>query len=145
MADSTAGMTDVPRVADSTAADADVVRRAYQAVSRGDRAELAALIADGAVWRVPGRSAVAGEYQGRSAVIEFLSRLRELSEGTLRVELTDLAASEAHGVALQRVTAARGGRRLDAEMCVVYSVRGGLLAAATYYVFDQHAYDEFWS
>ncbi len=122
-----------------------MVRHAYEAVGRGAGPELAALIAEEAVWRVPCRSPVAGEYQGRAAVLEFLSRLRELTEGSLRVELTDLAASDAHGVALQRVTAARRGRSLDADMCVAYSIRDGLLAAATYYVFDQHAYDEFWS
>ncbi len=138
-------MTEVERVADGSAANADVVRRAYEAVDRGGGSELAALIAEGAVWRVPGRSRLAGEYRGRGAVLEFLSRLRDRSEGTLRVTLTDLAASERHCVALQRVTAARGGRGLDADMCVVYSIGDGLLANATYYVFDQHAYDEFWS
>jgi uncharacterized protein len=125
--------------------NAVVVRRAYDAAARGDAAGLAALIAPGAQWSVPGRSQVAGEYRGREEVFAFLGRLRELSGNTLHVELSDVAGSDQHGVALQRVTATREGRHLDVGMCVVYRVDDGLLTRARYFVDDQAAYDAFWS
>jgi ketosteroid isomerase-like protein len=132
-------------VSDSGAATAAVVRKAYDAVERGDIEGLFVLIAPDAVWRVPGRSPVAGAHRGHAEIGRFLAGLRERCGGTLRVRLDDIAVGDESAVALQRVTAERNARTLDLTMCVVYRASGGLLVEARYFVEDQAAYDAFWS
>jgi ketosteroid isomerase-like protein len=132
-------------VTDPGTATAAVVRAAYGAVERGDTAGLFDLIAPEAVWFVPGTSPLSGAHRGHDRIRAFLVGLRERSQGSLRVQLQDLAVGERVAVAVQRVTAERSGRSLDVSMCVVYRAAEGLLTEARYFVDDQGQYDAFWS
>ena len=63
--------------------------------------------AEGLRYHVPGRSPIAGDYEGAAQVVEFFGRLFELSGGTFRVELHDVVANDQHTVALFNVRAGR--------------------------------------
>ena len=60
----------------SASGNAELVRRAYAASDEADIETLTALIDENASWCTPGRSPVAGEYQGRDAVLAQLRPLR---------------------------------------------------------------------
>jgi ketosteroid isomerase-like protein len=64
------------------------VRDAFRAFGERDSITVGRLIGNGVVWRVPGRSAMAGEYRGRAEIFEFLRRAAEptggLSDGRCR-------------------------------------------------------------
>lgn len=77
--------------------NATLVRTLIDEFSRGDLAAVATHFAPDAVWELPGRGVLAGEYKGPDAIIGFLARSFELSGGTLRLQVMDVLAGQ-HGV-----------------------------------------------
>jgi len=55
------------------------------------------------VWRVPGKSFLAKDYEGHEEVFGFFGRLMELTSGTFRVESLDMLAPLPSGSPLGRV------------------------------------------
>ena len=123
----------------------DVLRRAYEALASGDFGTLMGLLADDVKAHVPGRSPVAGDYDGKDAVGGYVAMLGELSGGTLRFEPHDVAASEAHSVGLVRDLAERGDKTLDMNNVHVWHVAAGQLSEIWIYPGDLYVWDEFWS
>ena len=60
--------------------------------SGGDDRPLARRLAAEVVWIVPGNNAIAGRYEGRSQVIGYFHRRRELAGGTFQVHPSALAS-----------------------------------------------------
>jgi len=79
----------------------------YDAFGRGDMETAAAMYADDIDWRVNGPSPAAGTYLGKDAVFGFFERMTTQYEGTLRVEVTAMAADERHGFVRVRESARR--------------------------------------
>ncbi|HEX8071351.1 MAG TPA: nuclear transport factor 2 family protein [Pyrinomonadaceae bacterium] len=124
--------------------NAAVLRRAYEAFLRGDFDTLGEVFAPDITWHVPGRSQVAGAHRGRDAVFAYFGRLMELSGGTFRPDPRDIAASDAHAVSLEHLSAVRAGRTLDVDLALVVRVQNGQIVEARDYFSDQAAWDEFW-
>ncbi|MFY9606148.1 MAG: nuclear transport factor 2 family protein [Thermoplasmata archaeon] len=123
----------------------NAVRRLYDAFARNDEREIKDCFVHDAVWHLPGRSLIAGDHQGLDAVLKFLRKLRELSGGTFRAELTDVMANDRYAVALQHATGTRGAKRLDVTACQVMRIHEGRIAEVRGYYSDQYALDDFWS
>ena len=115
-----------------------VIRRAYAALNRGDLGAFSAEFAPDAVWHGAGASITGAEAIGR-----LVGQLRELSGGTLQVELHDVLANDEHAVALQITRAERGGRSLADRVVYVFHVRDGKIAEA-FFTGDPRVQDEFW-
>lgn len=124
--------------------NATVARTMVDAFTRGDLATVGAAFADDAVWDLPGRSAVAGEYKGPDAVIGFLAKAYELSGGTLQLEVIDILGSDWGAVQVQRVIANHGGRSLDCVETLAHEIVEGKIVR-TYHRPDQYAIDAFFS
>lgn len=125
-----------------------LVRRAIEELTAGARAApCGELLAVNVRWHEPGRSLVAGDYEGRDEVCSSLfGRLRELSGGTFRVtEWDGITIHDAREVAMYVVRARRAGRDLLSRDVCVAELRDGAIAAARIYHADQHAWDRFWS
>lgn len=89
------------------------MRDGYVAFGKGDLPALEELMTEDVRWHVPGRTAMSGTYEGRTAVFEFFGRVMELTEGSFRVEPLTLLADDHYGAAPVRITAHRGDRHLD--------------------------------
>jgi ketosteroid isomerase-like protein len=96
-------------------------------------------------WHIPGRSPLAGDYEGVAQVLEYSGRVLELSGGTLVVELRDVLANDEHVVTLFTIRAERAGKHWEDSYVTVSRIRDGKLAEHWSYPGDQYAYDEFWS
>ncbi len=120
-------------------------RKGHEAFGRNDTETLAGLIAEDTLWHIAGTGPLSGDYSGRDAVFEFFAKLGELSEGTLQLHDDDLLGSETRSVALFRMTATRGDKKLDADCCEVVRWENGLVAEEWVFAFDQRTLDEFWS
>jgi len=59
----------------------ELVRQAYAAQSRGDMEGYLALLADDFVLHIPGRSQIAGDYQGHEEVRRHFREIAALSGG----------------------------------------------------------------
>jgi uncharacterized protein len=125
--------------------NAAIVRRMYQAFAVRDMQTLRELFADDAVWHLPGRSRISGDYRGADSIVnDFMARIGPLSGNTLKVELLDIAVGDDHAVAIQHATAAHEGRTLDVTACQVMRIRGGKIIEVQGHYSDLYAMDAFW-
>lgn len=124
--------------------NAQTLRAVYDALAAGDFATILGLMADDVTASVPGRSQVAGEYVGKEAVGGYVTKLAELSGGTLRFEPHDVLVSDEHGVGLVRDLAERDGKTLAMNNVHVWHVRDGVLNQIWIYPGDLRAWDDFW-
>jgi ketosteroid isomerase-like protein len=126
--------------------NAEVVRRFTDAQQRGDAVGLMELLADDVVWHVPGKNLLSRDYVGKAEVAGFWGRARELSGGTVRIELIEVLGGDAFGVALVRVFGEREGRSLGGQFqAFTYRIEGGKIAEFWFMVEDRYAVDAFWS
>jgi hypothetical protein len=102
----------------------DLVRRGYDAFSRGDIETLRQLFADDTIFHEPGRNPVSGDYQGIDQVLAFFDE---------------------HAVGVHVSEGEREGRQLHSLQTIVFHVRAGRFVEAWALHYDQHATDEFWA
>ncbi len=126
-------------------APTDVARAAYDAFAKGDLEGLGALLAPGTRWQIGDVPPLNGEYVGQEQVLGgFLAKLMELSGGTFRVEVHDLAGTDRHAMAIVHETAERDGRTLDAYNTHVFQVEDGKVARLWAAAPDVAAAEAFW-
>ena len=98
----------------SAQSNAEAMRKGYEAFSRGDMDMLRnELFAPDVVWHQGGRNQTSGDYRGADEVIGLFGKLFQLTDGTFRVDIHDVVASEEHVVVLGRVSAQRAGKTLQ--------------------------------
>jgi ketosteroid isomerase-like protein len=103
----------------------DLIRRGYDAFTRGDMDTLRELYHPDIVWHAPGRSQLAGDHQGVDTVFGFFGRTMELTGGNFRVEVHDIVANDEHAVGLHTAYAEREGKALQDNNTLVFHVRDG--------------------
>jgi uncharacterized protein len=121
------------------------VRRVFDAFAGGDPRALFEVIAEDAVWRVPGNVQVARTYRGRAEIFELFRETRRLTDGTYRSELRWALADDDHAVAVYRASGTRLGRTIDIDQVLVIRLDEGrwidVLALPT----DPVAFEAFWA
>jgi ketosteroid isomerase-like protein len=121
------------------------MRAAIEAFSDGDLGPISGVLADDIVWHVGGDHPLSGEYQGRQSVIGYLQKARELTEGTLHLEVEEVLANERHGAAFVRATGERGGQRVDVTLAEMFTFdERGHWREYWALADDQTALDRFW-
>jgi uncharacterized protein len=127
-------------------ANSDLVRELYRAFAESDSEALEEIIAEDAVWHVPGRSRLAGTHRGRPAVLAYFAGLDQRTGRTFRFDVIDVLASEMRAVALSRTS----GRRppdlaYEGLHCLVVSIEGGQIVEGWVMPADTYEFDEFLS
>ena len=126
--------------------NAAIMRRAYEAFNSGDMDTLTEVFDEGAVWHLPGRSAMANDYQGREATFAYFGQLGQKTGGTFRAELQHLLADDDDRVVgIQRSSAERDGKQLNVALCLVFRLENGRITEGVEHYRDLYAWDEFWS
>ena len=125
--------------------NAAIVRRGYEAFNAGDMKTLTELFDESAVWHTPGRSSLAGDYEGREAAFAYFGRLGQETGGTFRAELQHLLADEDRVVGIHHVSAEREGKRLAVDSCLLFKLEDGRITEGADHFHDLYAWDEFWS
>src|SRR3954452_9511802 len=121
------------------------MQRAYEAFNTGDMNTLTELM-DETVWHLPGRSSMAGDYQGSGATLAYFGRLAEETGGTFRAELQHMTADgDNRVVGVQRSTADRNGKHLDVANCIVFELKDGKGTDGREHFEDLYGWDDFWS
>ena len=118
-----------------------IVRRLLDALEARDVAAIEALLADDVVYYFPGRSPVAGTYQGREPVIGLFRAFASLFDGPIEMSTHDVVASEAHVVDLASYAGLRGGERFTWNTVRLYHVDGDRIAEIWLMIGDQYAFD----
>jgi ketosteroid isomerase-like protein len=122
--------------------NAVLARRLWDGIALGDAPTLRSLLADRCVWRLHGRSPLAGTYVGADSVLDFMARVGELTD-ELRSELLDVCAGEGGGMIRYAIHATRGSQELETHQIFHFRTRHGLIVEADLVNVDSHAYDRF--
>jgi ketosteroid isomerase-like protein len=123
--------------------NAALTRRVFGAFGR-DAMQISAALCRDIVWRVPGNTAMSGEYRGRRAVVEFLRRTGLETDGTYRSELRTVVANDEWGLAVYRAWGTRNGIELDVDQAFVIRFEDGMWKEVTAVPLDS-AFDAFWA
>ncbi|MET7453270.1 nuclear transport factor 2 family protein [Streptomyces sp. NPDC005574] len=125
---------------------AALVRKGYEAFSRGDMDTLRGLMTADATHHVPGSHPLSGDFKGQDAMIDMYGRLFSETGGTLRVDVRSvLVDGRGHAVAVHRFTAERQGRRMDETGCIVFRIVGDKISDLDECVEDMDRSNDFWS
>lgn len=125
---------------------AALVRKGYDAFSRGDMDTMRELIASDATHHVPGSHPLSGDFKGQDAIIDLYRRLAEETDGTMRVALLNvLVDNRGHAVSVHRFTAERQGRRLDEAGSIVFRIVGDKVTDLDECIEDIDRSNEFWA
>jgi uncharacterized protein len=123
------------------------VGRGYvDALSKGDMATVAALLADDVVWHQPGASHLSGTFRGKDVVFPHLGQFTELSNNSFRVdEVGSVMANGNMVTAKLHFVATRPGRTLSMDGIDLMRIEGGKIKEMWLFSGDQAAEDAFWS
>lgn len=123
--------------------NAALIRRLFDAFGRDPKVIAAALSRD-IVWRVPGNTAMSGEYRGPREVVEFLRRTGTETDGSYRSRLHTVLANDEWAVAIYRALGTRNGIDLDVDQALVMRLADGRIKDVTAVPLDS-AFDAFWA
>ncbi|WP_155057627.1 nuclear transport factor 2 family protein [Streptomyces blattellae] len=125
---------------------ATLVRKGYEAFTRGDMDALRGLMTSDCTHHVPGSHQLSGDFKGQDAVIDMYGRLFQETAGTMQVELRNiLVDGRGHAVAAHHFTAERQGKRIDEDGAIVFRVVGDKISDLDECVTDIDKGNEFWS
>jgi uncharacterized protein len=110
-----------------TGANAEIVRRGYEAFNAGDIETLTELFDEGASWHTPGRSPIAGDHGGREPAFAQFGRYGGDTGGTFQAELSFLHEADDGRVVGVHHSAQRNGKNLDIDACIVFELKDGRL------------------
>ena len=103
------------------------------------------MIAEDAVWRVPGSAPVARDYRGRDEIFELFRETRRRTDGTYTSELRWAAADGDHAVAVYRARGRRPGREIDIDQVLLITLREGRWQEIVALPTDPAAFEAFWA
>jgi uncharacterized protein len=122
------------------------VQAASAAFGRGDIAALQdQFFAENIVWHLAGTGPLAGDYQGVAQVMGMLSKISELSGGTIQHELHDVLVSNDHTVVLATIRAQRAGKQLQDNIVHVIHGENGKATEVWSHSSNPAAAAAFWS
>ena len=134
-----------------TRADAErILARLHEAQAAfyagGPAEPLHDVLTDDILWVVPGRNAIAGEYRGVDAVIDYFTRRRALADRSFRMHPGDLLVGDGDDVAaLTDGSATIDGVEHRWSTVGLYRLRDDRVAACWLLPLDAAAFDAIWS
>jgi uncharacterized protein len=123
--------------------NAALTRRVFGAFGK-DAKQISSALTRDIVWRVPGSTAMSGEYRGRRDVVEFLRRTGLETNGTYGSKLHTVLANDDWGLAVYRAWGKRNGIDLDVDQAFVIRFEDGQWKEVTAVPLDA-AFDAFWA
>lgn len=126
--------------------DVAVVRRGYEAFSRGDWDTLTEVMTSDVTHHIPGSNRLSGHHKGREAVFQLYRRTAEETNGTFRIELENcFADGRGHVIAVHKIYAERGDRGLEMPGGIFFTIVGGKASDLDQCTQDIDVENEFWS
>jgi uncharacterized protein len=125
--------------------NAQKIRDALDTYNAGDLEGLRAVLAEDILWHVGGEHPLSGDYRGVEAVLDYYTKVREQTGGTLRLEPIDILADDRHGGIFMRVRGEREGKTIDVELAEALTFDGrGRWVEYWALADEQEKVDAFW-
>jgi len=130
--------------------DQALVRAAYAALASGDEREIAKYWDENMVWLVPGHNPLSGWYHGRTAFINFMKRVGELSGGSFHMTTVTITTNEDYSTDITNNQGTRAGApdvKLNIDVGHTLRWKNGKVVAGKGGIFGDGTdqYDHFWS
>lgn len=126
--------------------DAALVRRVWEAMSRGEGETERDAGHPDVTLSVRGSHQFAGEHRGHEGVGRWYRGLVEETGGTIRWEPQHLFVDgQGHVIGVRRVIADRNGKHLDALGAVLYTIADGRIVRTEHFEEDLDAFNDFWA
>lgn len=122
-----------------------IIRRGYEAFSKGDIETLKTLFSPNAMWRQPEMGVLKGDYKGIPAILQFFGQLAQETQGSVHVEPQAMAASGDHVFVWERFTGKRKGQTLETTEVIIFKLDKGVVAEAITFQSNYPAFAKFWS
>ncbi|MDJ0340000.1 nuclear transport factor 2 family protein [Streptomyces sp. H10-C2] len=127
-------------------AHAALVRKGYEAFSRGDMDTLRGMMTADCAQHVPGDHQLSGDFKGIDAVLGYYGQLAGETNGSFRVELQKLFVDDrGHVVSVHRFTAERKGKKIDMAGGIIFRVVGDKITDLDECLEDLATADDFWA
>lgn len=124
--------------------NAQLARRLWDAIARGDAAGVRASLAPDLVWRATARGTPwSGVHQGADAAIDMLARVGEATD-VFDADVVDVLASDERVAILFRVHIAIGPRQVDLEYLMLGRVAGGVIQEVLTAPLEPAVIEAFW-
>ncbi len=86
------------------------------------------------------------DYKGRDAVFAQFGRYGGETAGSFKATLQRVFTTEdGRVIGVHQNTATRNGEHLDVSCCLVFELKDGRVTDGREYIYDLHAWEEFWS
>ncbi|MDG5801408.1 nuclear transport factor 2 family protein [Streptomyces ossamyceticus] len=126
--------------------NAALVRKGYDAFTRGDMETLRGLMAADCTHHVPGSHLLSGDHKGQDSMIQLYRRLYDETGGTFSVDLSHVCVDgRGHAVSVHRYTAERGDKRIEQNGCLVFRIVGDKITDIDECQEDLDKEADFWS
>lgn len=122
----------------------ELVKHMTEAFVKGDIVRVKDYWAEDIVWYFPGRSAVAGVFRGKEAVLKHLSEGGKLG-GSFRINPQAYFGDDRYGAVLYEIISSRNGKTLTETRIMLCKIENNKVIETRIYPEDQYALDEFWS
>jgi uncharacterized protein len=123
----------------------ELIKRAYDAFGRGDIPSVLTILDNKIQWHIPGQSPLSGDYIGHEQVLSFFEKCMELSQGTLRIELHDIVASDTTVFVLCTLSATRSGQHAGFLAVHVWRIVDGRAVEFREFQGDEVKENNFWA
>jgi len=106
-------------------ANAELARRAWNAISRADIDEIEPMFAPDIVWHATGNAPWRGDHHGLDAILDYLGQVGELSE-VFDASLTDVLSSDERVALVFHVRLERQGQTIEIDYLLMARVQDGI-------------------
>jgi len=131
-------------VLDSQKQNEKIVREIYRALSEGDYGKYFSLLSDDIVYYAAGDCQVSGIHKGKEELKRMGTLTFEETQGTHRVELKSLSATNTYVAAIDIWKASRNGNSIQMENLLVYKLKNGKVTEIREFIENEKLHDEFW-
>lgn len=125
---------------------AALIRKGYEAFSRGDMDALRGMMTTDCTQHVPGSHKLSGDFKGRDAVLGYYGQLATETNDTFRVEMRHLFVDgRGHVMSVHQLSGERAGKKIDLAGGIVFRIVGEKITDLDECVEDLTAADDFWA
>ncbi|MFJ9827074.1 nuclear transport factor 2 family protein [Streptomyces sp. NPDC101160] len=125
---------------------AALVRRGYEAFSKGDMEALAATMTSDCTHHAPGTTRFGGHFKGRDNVLAMFGEMFEYTGGTMRVELQGVYPDgRGHVISTHKWFAEHGDRGIEMRGAMFFTIIGDKVSDVDQCVEDITELDTFYS
>lgn len=117
-----------------------IIKRYYEAYSRGDLATVRSIFAPDITWKIPGHHPLAGTKKGVDEVFAFFE---QLARANFRAEVLFLGGNDSYVVDVHRGWSNTGRDDIDELWTLVFRIQNERIVEAVNFPGNQHTADAF--